>query len=631
MVFGLRWKLWEPSFVALLIAGFTAPYPVNAQGFVNAIPARARVFPEIRSGVTAMKRDSAGHYYVLANPPNVIWIFDADGKRSGQIPSAATGIAKIQYAADFDIASDGRVLVADRAANAVEIFSADGTFVAKIPVFAPTGIVGLPDHQFAVSTLRSKRLVEIHSDDGSLVRSFGELSEAGADPQSSQQLQSLGKVFGDGAGNIYFAFIALPDPTVRKYDCFGYAANDVTFDLKLYGTELPLDPTDRVQFGVNYSQSTFSDSYNTFVAIGNKGDIFFGGGLSPGLGSHNGEGPQTAQTAAANILSTGMATGPGGGGPGGAAGGRMLSAQGAITPDSKQFRLGGKRTNQSSTGAADEKSVSSSIGSSDLQFSAQSSGSSDSSSTNNSPGANNSDISLPELFSTTPVSGPGAQSVTAESRGAGGFGGFGGAGLGQGFSPGFGGFGAFAGFGQFGGASSSQRAQAIYSPTISTAPASSGTTTGHSFERGPGEGHSGGPHGRYGEGIYNLTGTVKVNLDHIIDTSKENPKITALGVDPVSQDMWAGIGRTLAHFDKNGDYLGDYFIATPEGALVRASAIIVEPDRLIVATDARGVYEFARASTTGRSSLPAAILTQPAAQQKLQATPQQKLQTTSQQ
>jgi hypothetical protein len=52
---------------------------------------------------------------------------------------------------------------------------------------------------------------------------------------------------------------------------------------------------------------------------------------------------------------------------------------------------------------------------------------------------------------------------------------------------------------------------------------------------------------------------------------------------------------------------------------------------LIVATDARGVYEFARASTTGRSSLPVAILTQPAAQQKLQATPQQKLQTTSQQ
>ncbi|HXN17401.1 MAG TPA: hypothetical protein VN875_03645 [Candidatus Binatus sp.] len=615
MVCSLRWKFWKPSFLFLLIAGFASPPPANAQGFVNAIPARARVFPEISSGVTAMKRDTAGHYYVLANPPSVIWIFDSEGKRIGQIPHAGAESAKIQYAADFDLDSDGRVLVADRAANAVEIFSGAGVLVAKIPVFAPTGIVGLSDHQFAVSTLRSKRLVEIRSDDGSLVRSFGELSEAGADPQSAKQLQNLGKVFGDSAGNIYFAFIALPDPTVRKYDRYGYAANDVTFDLKLYGTELPPDPTDRVQFGVNYSQTNFSDSYNTFAAVGNKGDLFFGGGLSPGLGAHNGEGPQTAQTATANILSTGGANGFGGGGPGGSAGGGMLSAQGAITPDSKQFHLGGKHTNQNSMGSTDEKSVSSSIGSSDLQFSAQSSGSSDSSATSNS------DISFAELFSTAPISGLGGE--TGASAAGRGLGGFGGMAAGQGFFPGLG------SFGQFGDASS-QRAQAIYSPTLSNAPASNGAATGHSFERGAGEGHFGGPHGRFGEGIYNLTGTVKVNLDHVIDTSKENPKIIALGVDPVSQDMWAGIGRTLAHFDKNGDYLGDYFIATPEGALVRASAIIVEPDRLIVATDARGVYEFARASASGRSSLPSAIISRPKPPTP-QTTPQQKQQSTSQQ
>ncbi|MGB8542878.1 MAG: hypothetical protein WCD49_14710 [Candidatus Acidiferrales bacterium] len=616
MVCVLCWKFWKPSFLFLLIAGFASPPPANAQGFVNAIPARARVFPEITSGVTAMKRDRAGRYYVLANPPNVIWIFNSDGKRTGRIPSASSATAKIQYAADFDIDRDGRVLVADREANAVEIFSADGTVVAKIPVFAPTGIVALPDHQFAVSTLRSKRLVEILGDDGSVVRSFGALSEAGADPQSAKQLQNLGKVFGDGAGNIYFAFIALPDPTVRKYDRYGYAANDVTFDLKLYGAELPPDPGDRVQFGVNYSESNFSDSYNTFAAVGNKGDIFFGGGLTPGLGAHNGEGPQTAQTAAANILATGTAAGPGGGG---AAGGGLLSAQGTITPDSKQFHLGGKHAgSQNSSKVTDEKSAAGSVGPSDLQFSAQSSGAGDSSATANPSATNNSDISLAELFSTEPISGPGAQAAFAAGRGAGGLGGFGGAGLGQGF----GGFGAFGSFGQFG-ETSSQRAQAIYSPTISTAPASSGTTTGHSFERGVGEGHFGGPHGRFGEGIYNLTGTVKVNLDHFVDTSKENPKITALGVDPVSQDMWAGIGRTLAHFDKNGDYLGDYFIATPEGALVRASAIIVEPERLIVATDARGIYEFARAGASDRSSLPSAIISQPNPPAP-QTTPQQK-------
>ena len=50
----------------------------------------------------------------------------------------------------------------------------------------------------------------------------------------------------------------------------------------------------------------------------------------------------------------------------------------------------------------------------------------------------------------------------------------------------------------------------------------------------------------------------------------------------------------LAHFDKNGAYLGEYYIVTPEGTPLRASAIIVEPDRLIIGSDSRGVYEFAR-------------------------------------
>jgi hypothetical protein len=36
----------------------------------------------------------------------------------------------------------------------------------------------------------------------------------------------------------------------------------------------------------------------------------------------------------------------------------------------------------------------------------------------------------------------------------------------------------------------------------------------------------------------------------------------------------------FAHFDQNGIFLGDCFIATPEGALLFARAIIVEPGHL---------------------------------------------------
>jgi hypothetical protein len=605
-----QWGIRGLSCVALFITAIAVPHPVNAQGFVSAVQSHKRVFPEITSGVTAMKRDSAGRYYVLATPPSVIWIYSPQGKRIGQIPRAGAETGKIQYAVDFDLDSDGFLLVADRAANAVEIFSPDGSLLKCVPILAPTGVVALPDNQFAVSTLRSKRLVEILTDQGDLVRSFGDPAEAGADPL--KQLQNLGKVFGDGNADIYFAFTSLPDPTVRKYDRFGYAATDVTLAANLYAPSIAPAPNDRVQFGVNFSETSFSDSYNTWAAIGNKGDLFFGGGLSPGLGARIGEGPATAQSATAGILSTGLASGPGGGGPGGPAGGGMVSAQGTFQANSLQFHLGGKPKRSGTGDDAKGSPVLDGAGNA-LLFTAPDSSSSD-------PfGSNNSFDSSEGLFSFATPGGPGPN-MGATGRGMGGFGGggmLGGMGLGQGLFSGIGGFGELGGTpfgGGAGGSSFSRETQAFSAPDTGTAGPRGG------FERGPGDMHFGGGHGRYGEGLYNLTGTVKVNLDHIGGAADDKPAITAVGVDRVSQDIWAAIGRVLVHFDKNGDYLGDYYIATPEGGPLRASAIIVESDRLIVASDSRGVYEFPRSDgNASHSSASGTVGTQRVPQQ---STPQ---------
>ena len=589
---GPGWKFWKPSCVVLLLAGFAAPHRGNAQGFVNAVQSRARVFPEINSGVTAMKRDSSRRYYVLATPPNVIWIFSPEGKRIGQIPRAGAENAKIQYAVDFDLDSEGFLLVADRAANAVEIFSPDGSLLKSISVPAPTGVVALPENQFAVSTLRSKRLVEIYTDQGDLVRSFGDPVEAGADP--SKRLQNLGRVFGDGNADIYFAFTDLPDPTVRKYDRFGYAATNVTLAANLYAPSVTPAPNDRVQFGINFSETSFSDSYNTWAAIGNKGDVFFGGGLSPGLGAHVGEGPATAQSATASILSTGQAAGPGGGGPGGTAGGGMVSAQGTFQADSLQFHLGGKPKRAGTADDSQNSQVPS--GTSDaMLFTAPGSSSSD-------PfGSFNSSDSPDGLLSFSQPAGQGANAGTSGRGIMGGMGGFGGAGmfggmgLGQGLFSGIGGFGQVGGasFGGGQGGSFGKNVEAFSAPSSAT-----GAAGPRSFQRGPGDFHFGGGHGRYGEGLYNLTGTVKVNLDHLPSSSGDKAVITAVAVDRVSQDIWAAIGRVLVHFDRNGDYLGDYYMATPDGAPLRASAIIVEPDRLIVASESRGIYEFPRSDAS---------------------------------
>jgi len=619
------WRLSKSSGAVLLLAsmGFAYPIGAKAQGFETAVPSRARLFPEVGSSVTAMKRDASGRYYVLARPANVIWIYSPQGKRIGQIPRDDSENAKIQFAVDFDLDAMGRVLVADRAANAVEIFSAGGSLVTKIPVFAPTGIVALPDKQFAVSTLRSKRLVEIRDEQGALVRSFGDPAEAGIDTDS-KKLQNAGKISGDGTGGIYYAFAALPDPTIRKYDRYGYAATDARFAASQYEPGLHPAPDDRVQFGVNFREVSFSDSYNTWATIGNKGDVNFGGGLSPGLGAHTGGlGGQTAQSATDNVLSTAMAAGPGGGGAGGMAGGGMVSAQGTYQGNTLQLHMGGKSRSGSSAGSGD-KSGGSSQSSADgiLQFSGQDSSSIDL--FGNSTSADSSQAAL--SFSPPPTLAPGVGPGGGAGSGV-----YGGVGL----FPGLAGFGRvggtnFAGgigggfFGNF--PQGSPSLSPIADSTIKTPPAAPSAiatsgTPGSADTHGDSTAHSGerfdGGHGRYGRDLYNLTGTVKVNLDHFAAESDDKPIITAVGVDPASQDMWVAIGRVLAHFDKNGSYLGDCYITTPEGNPLHASAIIVEPDRLIVASDARGIFEFTRPDLhAARSSTVQGAVAQPSAPQR---------------
>ena len=608
---------WGMFSLILALAALSVPAPASAQGIENAVLSRARVFPEFNSGVVAMKRDAAGHYYVLATPPNVIWILAADGKHIGQIPLAASNAnAKIQYAVDFDLAPDGRILVADRAANAIEVFSPQGTLVTKVRVFAPTGVVALANDQFAVSTLRSRRLVEVFDESGTMIRSFGDPTEAGVSPDS-KQLEDLGKISGDGDGDIYFAFTTLDDPTIRRYDPYGYVTSEATFDADLYNPSPAPAPDDRVQFGLNFSQTRLDDSYDTWVAVGNRGDIFFGGGLSPGLGAHLGNGPQTAESATNNILSTATASGPGGGGPGGIAGGGMVSAQGSFQQNSLQLHVGNRRphqgtsSSQGSNASSGDAATKNSIDGSVLQFNSQNSSSSDDAlDSENSGDSDQTDASLAQS------SAPSGQGL---GRGAGGFGGhgFGGGFGGGGFGPGLG----IPLLGEFGGGAFSSRNspqgfQGLFAPSISTpAPGASTATPSASSHAGlPGrtiEDHFVGPHGRFGEGLYNFTGSVKVNLDHQAPSSVEKPVISAVGVDPVSQDIWAAVGKVLVHFDKNGSYLGEYFIATPEGAPLHVSAIIVEPDRLIVASDSRGVYEFARFDRhASRASVRAAVVPQ---------------------
>lgn len=214
--------------VMTLLAEWTVrPASAQDQAFTRDIAARARIFPEIGPGVSALKRDAAGRYYVLAAPANAVVIYGADGNRIGQIPNANSRDVKIIYASDIDIDAEGRLFVADRGANAIRVFDTAGSLIATARVPSPLSVAALSGGEFAATTLRSEQLVSIFDAHGAAARTFGDIPAASAE-RTQGALLSPGRLYGNGKGHIYFVFTGLPDPTIRKYDRFGYAAFEIS-------------------------------------------------------------------------------------------------------------------------------------------------------------------------------------------------------------------------------------------------------------------------------------------------------------------------------------------------------------------------------------------------------------------
>ncbi|MGH9866136.1 MAG: hypothetical protein ACRD4H_12040, partial [Candidatus Acidiferrales bacterium] len=191
------------------------------------ITARARLFPDIGPGIKAIRHDAAGHYYFLSTTDPAVRLYAADNTFLGQIPHDATGAAAIVYGEDMDVDTSGRVYVADRGANAVKIYSQEGKLAVSIPVNAPTSVAALPSGEIAVASLKSGELVTVYDIAGKDLREFGDISDL-AEHQQLNRLLNIGRLADDPANHIYYAFSYLPEPTVRKYDAFGYSAYQIS-------------------------------------------------------------------------------------------------------------------------------------------------------------------------------------------------------------------------------------------------------------------------------------------------------------------------------------------------------------------------------------------------------------------
>jgi hypothetical protein len=197
------------------------------------LTAAKKLFAGIGPGLRAVKRGADGRMYVLASPNPGLVVFDKDGKQILTIGTAIAGdketTSPLKFGEDCDIDSSGRIYLADRSANAVEIFSPTGALLKSIAVAAPVSIAVLSPNEVAVATLRDPHLVLVFDQNGREIREFGE-PEQFSDREDLNRFLNIGMLEADAKGRLYYGFAYAPEPTVREFDQNGYTTGaDIQF------------------------------------------------------------------------------------------------------------------------------------------------------------------------------------------------------------------------------------------------------------------------------------------------------------------------------------------------------------------------------------------------------------------
>jgi hypothetical protein len=199
------------------------------------LTAKQRIFPGVGPGLRSVKRGGDGRLYILASPSPGLLVFDTQGKQVMSlnevgVTSSGNGQGRplITFGEDCDGAADGKIYVADRGANLIQIFSAEGAPLRSISVKAPVSVAALPESEVAVGTLREPHLVIVFDKNGRDVREFGD-PEPLAEREELNRYLNIGQLATDAQGHLYYAFAYLPEPTVRQYDRLGYAGQDIQY------------------------------------------------------------------------------------------------------------------------------------------------------------------------------------------------------------------------------------------------------------------------------------------------------------------------------------------------------------------------------------------------------------------
>jgi len=222
--------------IAAVLAAMLVPFlPLSGHAqeqyqYESDLVARKRILPDVGAGFRQVRIGPNGNFYVLTAPAPALLIYDPSGKRVGQIPDASASTAKnaaIVYGESFDIDHDGHIAVCDRGANALKIYSPNGTLSALIKIQGPISVAFLPGDEIVVASPNAEHLVTAYDLTGKLIRDYGDREEI-ADRADLNTQANFGHLTTDDAGNNYFSFDYLPEPTVRKFDRVGYLALEIS-------------------------------------------------------------------------------------------------------------------------------------------------------------------------------------------------------------------------------------------------------------------------------------------------------------------------------------------------------------------------------------------------------------------
>ena len=226
-------RITSLSVASLAVAAIAAlaPAPFRAQEqfqYESDLSAKQRVFEAAGPGFRAIRRGPDGKYYVLTAPSAAVQVYDAAGKRIRQIPAeTAPKGATLIYGESFDVDREGNLAVSDRGANAVKVYAPNGSLSTTIPVSGPASVAMLLGGEVAIASPNTPQLLTVYDLAGKEVREYGDREEI-ADRSDINNQVNLGRLEADEAGNTYFAFDYLPEPTVRKFDHAGYLTAEIS-------------------------------------------------------------------------------------------------------------------------------------------------------------------------------------------------------------------------------------------------------------------------------------------------------------------------------------------------------------------------------------------------------------------